>query len=265
MTAFFDSHAHMDMARGGEDEVGAQLNRAWDANLVGIVTIAGATRVGEYQTALKLSEQEARVWVAAGIHPHTGSQATPDALAQLEETLSHERIVALGEIGLDYHYNRSTPSQQRQAFVAQMRIAQRVGLPVVIHTREADEDTIGILRAEGAGQLGGVIHCFSGGEALAEAALEMGLYLSFSGIVTFPKAEEVQAVAVAAPKDRILAETDSPFLSPIPFRGRVNEPARVVHVVEKLAELRQTDTDVMGNAVVENTCACFGIKLPTGV
>lgn len=258
---YLDSHAHLDMARGGEAALEAQLGRAREAGLVGIVTIAGATRVGEYVETLALAERVAGVWVAAGIHPHTGSGATPDALEDLRRALDHPKVVGLGEIGLDYHYDHSPRRDQRRAFERQLEIAHDAGLPVVIHTREADDDTLAILGDGGAGELGGVIHCFSSGERLAREALAMGLHLSFSGIVTFPKAESVREVARVAPGDRILAETDSPFLSPVPFRGKPNEPARVVHVVEELASLRGAEVEEMGRATVENAARCFGLDL----
>ena len=254
-----DSHAHLDMTRGGEAEARAALTRAREAGLVGIVAIAGATRVGEYADTLRLAEREPDVWVAAGIHPHTGSQATPTALDALRFALDHPRVMALGETGLDYHYNHSPPAEQRRAFAAQIRLAHDAGLPLVIHTREADDDTLAIMRDEGAGELGGVIHCFSGGPDLAAGALDQGFHLSFSGIVTFPAATEVQQVAAAAPADRVLAETDSPFLSPVPHRGKRNEPARVLHVVEKIAELRGLDPEEAGQLTVANTCRCVGV------
>ena len=258
---YFDSHAHLDLAKEGEDEISAQLGRAWSAQLVGLIAVAGATKVGDYETTLVLAREDPRIRVAAGIHPHNGSMATIEALDDLRRVLDSEEVVALGEIGLDYHYNRSTPSQQRRAFSMQLKMAHDASLPIVIHTREADEDTISILKDEGADELGGVIHCFSSGERLAGEALEMGLHLSFSGIVTFPRAQEIQMIAAQVPEDRILAETDSPFLSPVPFRGKTNEPCRVVHVVEKIASLRGIETEEMARITVSNTCRCFGIEM----
>jgi len=253
-----DSHAHLDLSKGGEPEVDRILARAWDAGLEAIVAVAGATRAGEFADTLVVAKGEPRIRVAAGIHPHISSGATPDALDKLRFALDEPAVVALGEIGLDYHYNHSPPADQRRAFVRQLRMAHDARLPVVIHTREADDDTLAILRDEGADRLGGVIHCFSSGAELGVAALELGLYLSFSGIVTFPKADEIREVAAAVPGDRLLAETDSPFLSPVPFRGRVNEPARVVHVVEKLAEIRGVAPEEMGRITAENTRRLFG-------
>ncbi len=256
----FDSHAHLDLKGATKASVDALLDRAWSEGLHGIVAIAGATNVGAYATTLSIADGDPRIYTAAGIHPHTGSQATPDALDKLRYALDHRKVVALGEIGLDYHYNHSTPAEQRKAFISQIRMAHEVELPIVVHTREADEDTIAIIRDEGADEIGGVIHCFSSGKTLADAALEMGFYLSFSGIVTFPKADEVQSVATQAPADRILAETDAPFLAPIPKRGRINEPAYVRYVVTKLAELRGMDPEEMAETIFENTRKCFRIE-----
>ena len=255
--SLFDSHAHLDMAAGGAEDARAQLDRAWRAGLTGIVAIAGATQVGEYTATLSLASADHRIWVAAGVHPHTASAASESVLSGVRRALDHPRVVALGEIGLDYHYNRSAPAEQRRAFARQIRLAHDARVPIVIHTREADEDTLAVLRDEGAGELGGVVHCFSSGDALARGALGLGLYLSFSGIVTFPNADAVRAVAAAAPLDRILAETDAPFLSPVPFRGRVNEPCRVVHVVERLAEIRGVDPAAMADATAANARRCF--------
>lgn len=258
---FFDSHAHLDMKSYEAGMVERMLERAWSAGLVGIVAVAGAGRVHEYNETFEIAKRDRRIWVTAGIHPHTGSQATPDALDKLRFALDFEKIVALGEIGLDYHYNHSTPSEQRRAFIRQIRMAHEVKLPMVIHTREADADTLAILRDEGAGELGGVIHCFSSTLKLAMGALEMGFYISFSGIVTFPKAEEIQTAAKEIPVERILAETDTPFLAPIPHRGQPNEPAHVRHVVEKIASVREMELDEAAEAFVENTKRCFGIQL----
>jgi TatD DNase family protein len=255
----FDSHAHLDMAAGGEAEARAQLDRAWRAGLTGIVAIAGATRVGEHAPTLTLASEDPRIFAAVGVHPHAASAASDRVLDDVRRALDHARVVALGEIGLDYHYNRSTPAEQRRAFARQIRLARDARTPIVIHTREADDDTLAILRDEGAADLGGVVHCFSSGDALAQGALALGLHLSFSGIVTFPNADGVRAVAASAPLDRILAETDAPFLSPVPFRGRANEPCRVLHVVEKLAEIRGATVEEVAAATAANAHRCFRI------
>ncbi len=255
----FDSHAHFDLKKITERGVAEMLERAWSRGLVGIIAIAGSTEPGDFGPTFELVGNDPRLWVATGIHPHTASAASPSQLEKLRFALDRERVVALGEIGLDYHYNHSSPAEQRAAFIRQIRMAHDARLPVIIHTREADRDTIAILRDEGADEIGGVIHCFSSTEELASQALELGFYLSFSGIVTFPKAREIQQVAAQTPDDRLLAETDTPFLSPVPLRGRVNEPANVFHVVEKLGQLKQRSTEEMAELTMQNTRRCFGL------
>ncbi len=255
----FDSHAHLDLRDHASGEVQAMLDRAWDSDLVGIIAVAGARKVSEYGDTLEIATKERRVWATAGIHPHGSSAATPDALDKLRFALDHKRIMALGETGLDYHYNYSPPADQRRAFICQIRMAHDVRLPLVVHTRKADDDTLAILRDEGADHVGGVIHCFSSTIEFAQEVLDLGFYISFSGIVTFPKADEIQRVAAEISNDRILAETDTPFLSPLPYRGKSNEPARVRYVVEKLAQINEMDIEEMARITVENTRRFFGI------
>ncbi len=261
MPTFFDSHVHLDMlAEKGIDPRKA-LDDARAAGVTGMVTIAGAMAPGETQQTFSLVAGRDSIGVAVGIHPHAADRATPDVLSRLERDLGREQVVAVGEIGLDYYYNFCPPQDQRRAFVAQMRMARQMGLPVVIHTRSADEDTIVILEDEGVQETGGVIHCFSSDQIMADRALALGMYISFSGIVTFPGAVPVAEAAQMVPTDRILAETDAPFLSPVPLRGRVNEPARVVHVVARLAQLRGVDEAAMGEQVTANAAACFKMKV----
>ncbi len=258
----FDSHAHLDITDSHNHPTISPLDmiaNAESAGVGGIIAMAGATTPGAFKETLDIASRYPWIWAAVGIHPHEGSAAGPEMLEQLRAALRHPKIVAVGEIGLDYHYNHSPPKAQRAAFEHQLRIAHEVSLPVVIHTREAEEDTLAILQNEGADRLGGVIHCFSASGSFAAKAIELGLHISFSGIVTFPKAGDIREVAAWIPEDRILAETDTPFLSPIPFRGRPNEPARVAHVVEKLAEIRNAPVVAMAEKTFENTRQCFHI------
>ncbi len=254
-----DSHAHLDMKDRLSASPDVILERAWENNLVAVIAVAGATRVGQFEQTFGLAKKHRRVFTTAGIHPHAADAATPDALDKLRFALDAPKNRALGEIGLDYHYNYSDPKEQRRAFIAQVKMAHKARLPVVVHTREADEDTLAILKDEGACDVGGVIHCFSSGETLAREALNLGLYLSFSGIVTFPRSVEIQKVAAWAPVERILVETDAPFLAPVPHRGRPNEPAHVRHVAEKIAQLRDIELEPLAEATVKNTLLCFGI------
>jgi TatD DNase family protein len=170
--------------------------------------------------------------------------------------------VAIGEIGLDFHYDHSPRDVQREVFRRQVRLAREVGLPVIIHTREADEETAAILEEEKAGEVGGVIHCFTGTEELARRALDLGLFISFSGIVTFPRSTVIQEVARTVPIERVLIETDAPFLAPPPHRGKRNEPAFVVEVARRLAALREVSDEVIGSAVVANFGRFLALSRP---
>jgi TatD DNase family protein len=190
--------------------------------------------------------------VSAGIHPHEAKIATEAIYDELRDLARDKRIVAIGEIGLDFHYDYSPRDVQREAFRRQIRLARDVGLPLIIHTREADDESATILEEEGARETGGVIHCFTGGEDLARRALALGFHVSFSGIVAFPRAETIQAVARWVPEDRLLVETDSPFLAPPPHRGKRNEPAFVVEVARKVAALRGQTAEAVGAAAKRN-------------
>jgi TatD DNase family protein len=190
--------------------------------------------------------------VSAGVHPHEAKLATQAVYDELLGLAREKRIVAIGEIGLDFHYDHSPRDVQREAFRRQLRLARDAGLPVIVHTREADLETAAILEDERAGECGGVIHCFTGGHELARRALALGFFLSFSGIVAFPRAEVIQQVARETPSDRLLVETDAPFLAPPPHRGKRNEPAHVVEVARKLAALRGEAIEDVGRASLGN-------------
>ena len=259
----FDTHAHLDMKSQSPDDVEALLLRAFAAGVSRIVAVAGSDTPGEFHRTFEIVDRHTPIYAAVGVHPHAASELGVQMLDKVRYALDHLKTVALGEIGLDYHYNFSEPKQQRDAFVKQLRTARAAQKPVVIHTREADEDTLAILRDEGAEDIGGIIHCFSASETFAEGALTLGFYLSFSGILTFPKAEDIRAAAAAAPEDRLLVETDSPYLAPVPLRGRKNEPAYVRHVLEKLAELRNREAEDMADIIAANANRCFGLAEET--
>lgn len=237
-----DSHSHL------ADEVFAPeladvIGRAKAAGLERTLVILEAGNEQEAAQARTVEALWPEVRVSIGVHPHAAHHYAADAgtaanvvRAQLASTPSAR---AVGEIGLDYHYDFSPRDVQQQVFRAQVYLARELDLPVVIHTREADDDTLAILREQGTGGLRGVLHCFTGTAALALAGLDLGLYISFAGIVTFPKAGELREVARLVPIDRLLTETDSPFLAPVPHRGKRNEPAYVTRVVEVLAGIHQ--------------------------
>jgi TatD DNase family protein len=235
-----DSHAHLDFAEYGED-LEATVARAREAGLVHVVVI-GQWREGlgmaGAREALALAARDRSFFSAtAGIHPHDAARPTVEDFAELERMCADSNVVAVGECGLDFHYDRSPRDVQRDVFVRQLRLAKRIGKPVVVHTREADLETADILKAE-LGPGGGVIHCFTSDWTAAQRYLALGMSLSFSGVLTFKNADAVRDAARRAPIDRILVETDCPFLAPIPHRGRRNEPAFVALTAARLAELR---------------------------
>jgi len=254
----FDSHAHLDFADFA-GEVDSVLARARAAGLSGVIAVGAGRGLESQVAAAALAQRHTDVWATVGIHPHDADLVDGAALAKLRNLAARPRVVAIGEIGLDYHYDHAPRPRQRDAFAAQLRLARELGLPVVIHTREADDDTLAILRAEGVPR-GGVLHCFSGDERLAAAGLALGLCVSFSGILTFPKADRLRAVARdVVPLDRTLIETDSPFLAPVPLRGRRCEPAYVVHTARQLAELHGTTVEETARRTTANVRRLFGL------
>lgn len=244
-----DTHAHLDAC---EEPVAALVARARDAGLTRIVTIG--TGIDSCRRALELAETHTEVVAALGIDPHRA--ATPEArrVPELRPLLAHPRVVALGEIGLDGHHGAETLVEQRRLFDEQLALAAECDLPVVIHSRDAASETADALAAFD-GQI--VLHCFSSPELLG-AALERGYYVSFAGNVTYPNAHALREAAVAVPADRILVETDSPYLAPQPVRGRRNEPANVVHTLATLAEQRGERPGDLGERIVANAAAVFG-------
>ncbi len=245
-----DSHCHVDMPQFDADRE-AVLERARAAGVGRLVLIAGFDEQDGQRRALALAERLSAP-VAAGVHPHEARLFSDAIEDELRGLARERRLVALGEIGLDFHYDHSPRDVQREVFRRQLRLARELGLPVVIHTREADEETCALLEQERAGECGGVIHCFTGGHELARRALALGFLISFSGILCFPRAEVIQQVARELPEERLLIETDAPFLAPPPHRGKRNEPAFVVEVARKLSQLRGTTPEAIGRAAAAN-------------
>ena len=231
-----DAHCHLRGSHQEKDNLKAILGRARSAGVAGIIAVG--TDLEESREVLSLVKDNANIQASLGVHPHEAKSWDSTTEELLAALLSDPNVRFVGETGLDWHYHFSPQETQETVFRAQIRLARQVGKPLMIHTREAGEDTLRVLREEGAEQVGGIIHCFSEDQAFAVQALNLGFYLSFSGILTFKKAEAVQAVAAWAPADRILVETDSPYLAPVPFRGKANEPAYVKFVAEQLAALR---------------------------
>jgi TatD DNase family protein len=245
-----DSHNHIDMPAFDPDRAEA-VARAREAGVADMLIAGGVDAENGHRRALRVAEAF-QLPVSAGVHPHEAKLATEAIYDELRGLAREKRIVAIGEIGLDFHYDYSPRDVQREVFRRQVRLARDVGLPLIVHTREADDETAAILEEEGARETGGVIHCFTGGEELARRALALGFYVSFSGIVAFPRSETIQAVARTVPADRLLVETDSPFLAPPPHRGKRNEPAFVREVVRKVAALRNESVEAVGAAAKRN-------------
>jgi TatD DNase family protein len=250
-----DSHCHIDMPPFDVDR-DAVVERARAAGVETMLVVGGVDEEAGHRRALSVAETLG-LPVSAGVHPHEARLATGATYDELRGLAREHRIVAIGEIGLDFHYDHSPRDVQREVLRAQIRLARDVGLPVIVHTREADGETAAILEEEGAREVGGVIHCCTGGHELARRALALGFYVSFSGIVAFPRAEVIQEVAGTVPLDRLLVETDAPFLAPPPHRGKRNEPAFVVEVARKVAALRGIPVEDVGRASAANFRALF--------
>lgn len=254
-----DSHCHLDSSDfdADRDDVIARAREAGVGRMVAIGTGEGPP---DLEAGIRMAERYTMFLATAGVHPHDAAKATGHTLAHLDGLLGHPKVIALGEIGLDYHYDFSPREAQKQIFAEQMRIAAAHGKPIVIHTREAWSDTVDLIERHWSPyNLPGVMHCFSGGEKEASQALGLGFYLSFGGIVTFPKARELQAVAASAPLDRILLETDSPYLAPVPKRGKRNEPGFIGYTAQKLAGLRNTTLEEIASATSANFDRLFGL------
>jgi TatD DNase family protein len=247
-----DSHCHLDDEQfdGDRDEV---VQRALDAGVTQMVSIGTGSGPPDLEAGVRLADRYPALLATAGVHPHYAAKADDAALQRLEALLKHPKVVAVGEIGLDYHYDFSPRDVQRRVFIDQLRIAASHGKPIVIHTREAWDDTFATLEQHWAPHgLPGIMHCFSGTPAEAARALSLGFYISFGGMITFPKAEEIRQAAVETPLDRLLVETDAPYLAPAPKRGKRNEPALVVHTARRLAELRSLSYEELCAATSAN-------------
>jgi TatD DNase family protein len=255
----FDTHCHLDAGYFPEG-ADAVLERARAAG-VGAFACIGVGSIEMARFAVALAERRAEVVATVGVHPHDASGAGPELEAELANLASHERVVAVGEVGLDFHYDHSPREKQKDVFRRAIALARRLDKPLVIHTRSAPDDTLEILGSEGARDVGGIIHCFSEDRAFAARALELGFYLSFSGILTFKNARSVHDVAAWAPEDRLLVETDSPYLAPVPLRGKPCEPAYVTHTATRLAELRGTDLARVSALTTENAAKVFRLAI----
>jgi len=250
-----DSHCHLDFPEFAP-ELDAVVQRAADAGVKVCVSIG--TTLAKFPQVEAVAERFPNVWCSVGIHPHEAEQELLANSAPLLERAKHPKVVAIGETGLDYYYEHSPRTEQQQNFRAHIAASRETGLPLVVHTRDAEDDTIAILREEmGKGAFPGLIHCFTGTQKLADAALELGFCISVSGIATFKKSEELRAVLKDVPLDRLLVETDAPYLAPMPYRGKRNEPAFVANTAAVLATLKDVSAEELGQRTTENFFRLF--------
>lgn len=256
---FFDTHAHLDGPAFADDR-DAVFERAHQAGITDLVLIGASDGFESNLAALKLaSTPRPQLHFSLGIHPHDAAKVADDAVARVAELAEDPRVVAVGETGLDYYYDNSPRREQQAMFRDFIGVARQLRKPLVIHTRDAEEDTLAILAEENARDVGGIIHCFSGTAELAKGALDLGFYISFSGILTFKKSEEIRDVARWMPRDRTLVETDCPYLAPVPHRGKRNEPAYVLHTAAQLAELWNLSLEEVQQTTGENATRVFGL------
>ena len=252
---FTDSHCHLNY-KGLVEEQGAVLERARAAGVTAMLNIS--TRQAEWDDVIAVAEREPDVWASIGIHPHEADIHPEIEIRTLVERARHPKVIGLGESGLDFYYDRSDRDRQRQSFRSHIAAARETGLPIIVHTRDAEDDTAAILAEEmGKGAFTGVIHCFTGTAAFARRALELGFYISMSGIVTFKNAGDLAAVAKDVPQDRLLIETDAPFLAPVPHRGRPCEPAFVADTARFLADRRGQSVEDLARYTSANFLALF--------
>jgi TatD DNase family protein len=234
---FIDSHCHLDSDQFDQDRE-AVIERAMAAGIHHLVAIGTGNGPPDLEAGIRLADRYEAFYATVGVHPHDAAKATDEVFKNLSSLARHPKVIAIGEIGLDYHYDFSPREVQHSVFRKQLQLAAEAKKPIVIHTREAWDDTISVIREYWNPAVGGIMHCFSGNPAQAQQALDLGFYLSFGGIVTFPKALEIQESARMTPQDRILIETDAPYLAPVPKRGKRNEPAFMLETARKLAQLR---------------------------
>jgi len=250
-----DSHCHLDFD-GLREDLDGVLARADAAGVATLVTIC--TKVTEFERVLNIAEDHDRVWCTVGIHPHNAESEPQTSAEELMRLAEHPKVVGIGETGLDYFYDHSPHEVQQRAFREHIRASRETGLPLIVHSRDADEDMARILSEEMAkGAFPGLMHCFSSGPELAQTAVEIGMYISLSGIITFKKADEVRDIAKSVSLTRLLVETDAPYLAPVPHRGETNEPSFVRHTADKLAEIKDVSPAQIDIATTTNFFELF--------
>jgi TatD DNase family protein len=250
-----DSHCHLDFPELAKDEAGV-LARARSAGVAGMLTIG--TRLDQFDRVRAIAERHPNIWCSVGVHPHEAKEEGQRAPDRLIDAAQHPKVIGIGETGLDFFYEHSPRDEQALSFRTHIAAARETGLPLIVHTRDADAETGDILEQEhGKGAFAGLLHCFSSGPDIARRALDLGLYISISGIVTFKAAEQLRAIVREIPLERLLVETDAPYLAPVPKRGRTNEPAFVAHTAAKVAELKGVGIAEVEAATTENFFRLF--------
>lgn len=254
---FFDTHAHLNAEQYNED-LQEVIDRALSEGISNIVVV-GFDRP-TIEKAMELTEKYGFIYASVGWHPVDAIDMTEEDLLWIEELSSHPKVVALGEMGLDYYWDKSPKDIQKEVFRKQIRLAKKVKLPIVIHNRDATSDIVEILKEEGAGEVGGIMHCFSGSPEIAQECVDMNFYISLGGPVTFKNAKKPKEVADVIPLEKLLIETDCPYLTPHPHRGKRNEPSYVKLVAEQIADIKGLSTEEVAQATTENAKKLFGIN-----
>lgn len=253
-----DTHCHLDDPRYDvdRDEV---IRRAWASNIAFLVNVA--SDAASARRAVALAESDPRIYAAVGVHPHEAKTYNQEVQELIRELAKSPRVVAIGEIGLDYYYDNSPREKQRDAFRQQISLAIECGLPIVIHSRDATQDTVNILREFASQQVAGIMHCFSGSYETAKLLIDLGYYISFGGSITFKNAHRIREVVRKVPLDCIVLETDCPYLTPVPYRGKRNEPAYVRYVAEMVAQIKGVDVEVVAEQTTVNAKRAFRLSL----
>jgi TatD DNase family protein len=259
MTAVVDTHCHLADAKFRGD-VEAVIERANAAGVAQIVSVGAIGPIEHDRLTVEIAERHQNVFAVVGVHPHDAKDCTPERIAQLRQLATSKKVVAIGESGLDFHYMHSPRAAQEASLRAHLALAAELDLPIVIHCREAEQRLVEIVRETRIGPRGGVIHCFTGDAAAAREFLALGFCISFSGIITFRNSAPIREAAAIVPDDRVMVETDAPYLAPEPYRGKRNEPAYVTRTLEMLANLRRIDAPALGARVIANAARVF--KLP---
>jgi len=259
MPTIIDTHCHLADAKLRDDVEGV-IARASAAGVAQIISVGAIGPVENDRLTVEIAEHHQNVYAAVGVHPHDAKDCTPERIAQLRGLAASKKVVAIGESGLDFHYMHSPLEAQESSLRAHLALATELDLPIVIHCRDAEQRMVEIVRDAGLPPRGGVIHCFTGDASAAREFLALGFHISFSGIITFKNSAPIREAATLVPDDRVMVETDSPYLAPEPYRGKRNEPAYVTRTLEMLANLRRTDATVLGAQIIANAARVFRLR-----